>query len=206
MPRGGPTTRSSRPTYDLTARDQGAWGEQEAPSRLCTGLRRTALGALLWSRAASAVRYNSEEEIRARITRLPRRHARRRRPSSGPKSQKSTPDARLGARFNRAFSLDFDIVMQQIRRRFDVRRLQRVIHVILRVRRRLPVYPDKQTSSEPVGMSQTCQKPTSPGANAEDATVIPAAQPCEARLSDVCGRLKACTAPLAHSAKLRTQA
>ena len=128
MPRGGPTTRSSRPTYDLTARDQGAWGEQEAPSRLCTGLRRTALGALLWSRAASAVRYNSEEEIRARITRLPRRHARRRRPSSGPtrKSQKSTPDARLGARSNHAFSLDFDIVMQQIRRRFDVRRLQRV--------------------------------------------------------------------------------
>jgi hypothetical protein len=117
MPRGGPTTRSSRPTYDLTARDQGAWGEQEAPSRLCTGLRRTALGALLWSRAASAVRYNSEEEIRARITRLPRRHARRRRPSSGPtrKSQKFTPDARLGARSNRAFSLDFDIVMQQIK-------------------------------------------------------------------------------------------
>jgi len=128
MPRGGPTTRSSRPTYDLTARDQGAWGEQEVPSRLCTGLRRTALGALLWSRGASAVRYNSEEEIRARITRLPRRHARRRRPSSGPtrKSQKSTPDARLGARSNHAFSLDFDIVMQQIRRRFDVRRLQRV--------------------------------------------------------------------------------
>ena len=128
MPRGGPTTRSSRPTYDLTARDQGAWGEQEAPSRLCTGLRRTALGVLLWSRAARAVQYNSEEEIRARITRLPRRHARRRRPSSGPtrKSQKSTPDARLGARSNRTFSLDFDIVMQQIRRRFDVRRLQRV--------------------------------------------------------------------------------
>ena len=128
MPRGGPTTRSSRPTYDLTARDQGAWGEQEVPSRLCTGLRRTALGALLWSRGASAVRYNSEEEIRARITRLPRRHARRRRPSSGPtrKSQKSTPDARLGARSNHAFSLDFDIVMQQIRRRLDVRRLQRV--------------------------------------------------------------------------------
>src|SRR5258707_2837291 len=127
MPRGGPTTRSSRPTYDLTARDQGAWGEQEAPSRLCTGLRRTALGVLLWSRAARAVQYNSEEEIRARITRVPRRHARRRRPSSGPtrKSQKSTPDARLGTRSNRAFSLDFDIVMQQIRRRFDVRRLQR---------------------------------------------------------------------------------
>src|SRR6266849_1014130 len=122
MPRVGPTTRSSRPTSDLTAPDQGAWGEQEAPSSLCTGLRRTALGALLWSRAASAVRYNSEEEIRARITRLPRRHARRRRPSSGPtrKSQKSTPDARLGARSNRAFSVAFDIVMQQIRRRLDM--------------------------------------------------------------------------------------
>jgi len=36
-----------------------------------------------------------------------------------------------------------------------------------------------------------CQKPTNPWANAKDATVIPAAQPCEARLSDVCGRLKA---------------
>ena len=46
------------------------------------------------------------------------------------------------------------------------------------------------------------QKQTSPGA---DAAVIPAAQ-CEARPSDVRGRLKACTTPLAKSAKLRTQA
>jgi hypothetical protein len=29
--------------------------------------------------------------------------------------------------------------------------------VTLTVRRSLPVYPDKQTSSEPVGMSQRCQ-------------------------------------------------
>ena len=28
------------------------------------------------------------------------------------------------------------------------------------VRRSLPVYPDKQTFSEPVGMSQTCQEET----------------------------------------------
>jgi hypothetical protein len=134
--------------YDLTARDQGAWGEQEAPSRLCTSLRRTALGALLWSRAASAVQYNSEEEIRARITRLPRRHARQRRPLSGPtrKSQKSTPDARLGARSNRAFSLDFDIVMQQIRRRFDVGRLQRVKDGSFSPSAACLPYPQKQKS------------------------------------------------------------
>ena len=35
-----------------------------------------------------------------------------------------------------------------------------VNHVILRVRRRLPVYPDKQTFSEPAGMSQRCQQKT----------------------------------------------
>jgi hypothetical protein len=32
--------------------------------------------------------------------------------------------------------------------------------VILAVRRPLPVYPDEQTSSESVGMSQTCQQET----------------------------------------------
>jgi hypothetical protein len=32
--------------------------------------------------------------------------------------------------------------------------------VILAVRRPLPVYPDEQTSSESVGMSQTCQERT----------------------------------------------
>jgi non-homologous end joining protein Ku len=37
-------------------------------------------------------------------------------------------------------------------------------------------------------------------------SVNPAAQRCEARLPDVHGRLKACTAPFAQSAKLRTQA
>jgi hypothetical protein len=33
-----------------------------------------------------------------------------------------------------------------------------VNHVVLEVRRSLPVYPDKQTFSEPGGMSQRCQK------------------------------------------------
>jgi hypothetical protein len=69
-----------------------------------------------------------------------------------------------------------------------------------------PLCPDEPTSSAWPLASAKCQKPTIPEANAEDATLIPAAQPCEARLSDVCGRLKACTAPLTHSAKLRTQA
>jgi hypothetical protein len=32
---------------------------------------------------------------------------------------------------------------------------------VLAVGRPLPVYPDEQTSSESVGMSQTCQEPTS---------------------------------------------
>jgi hypothetical protein len=32
----------------------------------------------------------------------------------------------------------------------------RVIRVVLTERRALPVYPDKQTSSESVGMSQRC--------------------------------------------------
>ena len=34
----------------------------------------------------------------------------------------------------------------------------RVIRVVLTERRAPPVYPDKQTSSESVGMSQRCQK------------------------------------------------
>jgi hypothetical protein len=34
----------------------------------------------------------------------------------------------------------------------------RVIRVVLTERRALPVYPDKQTSSESVGMSQRCQQ------------------------------------------------
>jgi hypothetical protein len=34
----------------------------------------------------------------------------------------------------------------------------RVIRVILIVRRSLPVYPDKQTISEPVGTSHLCQQ------------------------------------------------
>jgi hypothetical protein len=37
--------------------------------------------------------------------------------------------------------------------------------------------------------------------NAVDATVIPAAQPCEERLSDLYGHSKACTAPLRRVAK-----
>ena len=36
----------------------------------------------------------------------------------------------------------------------------RVIRVVLTERRALPVYPDKRTSSESVGMSQRCHKPT----------------------------------------------
>src|ERR1700716_817190 len=36
----------------------------------------------------------------------------------------------------------------------------RVIRVVLTERRALPVYPDKQTSSESVGMSQRCQYAT----------------------------------------------
>jgi len=35
---------------------------------------------------------------------------------------------------------------------------QQVNHVILAVDRPLPVFPYERTSSEPVGMSQTCQK------------------------------------------------
>jgi hypothetical protein len=35
-----------------------------------------------------------------------------------------------------------------------------VKRVILTVRRSLPVYPDKQTFSDSVGMSQTCQNRT----------------------------------------------
>jgi len=72
------------------------------------------------------------------------------------------------------------------------------------ISRTCQLFSQQRTFAEASGTS--AQKRTSPGANAEDATVIPAAQPCEARLSDVCGRLKACTAPLVHSAKLRTQA
>jgi hypothetical protein len=34
----------------------------------------------------------------------------------------------------------------------------RVNRVVLTVGQLLPVYPDKQTSSEPVGVPQTCQK------------------------------------------------
>ena len=36
----------------------------------------------------------------------------------------------------------------------------RVNRVVLTVRCSLPVYPDERTSSEPVGMSQRCHKPT----------------------------------------------
>jgi hypothetical protein len=36
-------------------------------------------------------------------------------------------------------------------------RLIRVIRVVLTVNQPLPVYPDEGTSSEPVGMFQTCQ-------------------------------------------------
>ena len=54
--------------------------------------------------------------------------------------------------------------MQDRRRQFDEIFLQRtagpyirVISAVLTVGRSLQVYPDKQTSSDPVGMSQTCQ-------------------------------------------------
>ncbi len=42
------------------------------------------------------------------------------------------------------------------RKRDQARCRLRVNRVILTLRRRLPVYPDKQTFSEPAGMSQTC--------------------------------------------------
>jgi hypothetical protein len=39
--------------------------------------------------------------------------------------------------------------------------LHRVVRVVLTLGQPLPVYPDKQTYSDPVGMSQTCQWATS---------------------------------------------
>ena len=43
---------------------------------------------------------------------------------------------------------------------FRVKRPIRVNRVVPTVRRSLPVYPDKQTFSVPVGMSQRCHKQT----------------------------------------------
>src|SRR6266851_6978746 len=51
-----------------------------------------------------------------------------------------------------------------------VARPLRVIRVILTVRRSLPVYPDKQTISEPVGTSHLCQMQTLPRGYCSDLT------------------------------------